>query len=104
MHSREVECQETVGVLHMTRALLKIKLMPESLDTDLAEIQLEIHNKLKEASNITIEEQEVAFGLKALVVSFAIPEEKGTDEVEASLSKIKGVSSVEIIDYRREFG
>ncbi len=88
----------------MARALLKIKLMPESLDTDLAEIQLKIHDKLKEASNITIEEQEVAFGLKALVVSFAIPEQKGTEEVESVLAKIPGVSSIEIIDYRREFG
>jgi len=83
---------------------VKIKIMPKSPDTDLAKIQLEIHDKLKEAKNMSIEEKEVAFGLKSLILTFAWPEDKSTDDIENSLQKIDGVSSVEILDYRRAFG
>jgi len=88
----------------MAMTAVKVKIMPESLETNLAKIQLGIHEKLKEAKNIQIEEQEIAFGLKALIATFAWPENLDTDKIENSLAKIKGVSSVEILDYRRAFG
>jgi elongation factor 1-beta len=88
----------------MATAALKVKIMPESLDTDLEEIKKQIHIKLSEAKNINLEEQPIAFGLKAIIATFAWPEEKGTDAVENSLKEIIGVSSAEVIDYRRAIG
>ena len=88
----------------MGMTVVKVKLMPESPNINLESIKQKIPNKLKEAKNIQIEEQEIAFGLKALILTFAWPENLDTDKIENSLSEIKEVSSVEILDYRRAFG
>ncbi|MEK6825733.1 MAG: elongation factor 1-beta [Nanoarchaeota archaeon] len=83
-----------------------IKLMPESLDVNLQEIQKKAQDLLipEGAKNISFQEVPLAFGLKALNVKMDMPEEKGTDLVEQKLSSIPGVSSVKIEDYRRAFG
>ena len=83
-----------------------IKLMPESLDVNLEEIQKKAQDLLipEGAKNISFQEVPLAFGLKALNVKMDMPEEKGTDLVEQKLSSIPGVSSVKIEDYRRAFG
>lgn len=90
----------------MGMTALKIKLMPESPDTDLKEIKKKIEIKAEElkAKVNSIEEEPIAFGLKALIVTLAWPEEKDTDFAENALSEIEGVSSAQIIDYRRAFG
>ena len=80
--------------------------MPTSPDANLEHIKKEImhfaeHNGGK---SITIETQDIAFGLKALILKMAFPEEKGTEIIENHLSKIPNVSSVTIEDYRRAFG
>ena len=47
----------------------------------------------------------VAFGLKALNVTFVMDEKKGsTDALEADLGVIEGVESVEVTDVRRTIG
>ena len=83
---------------------LKIKIMPEQ-GIDLENLKPKIEKTLKKAGAIKteIEEEEIAFGLKSLIVTLAWPENKETEQAEAAL-KIKGVSSVQIIDYRRAFG
>lgn len=87
-------------------AVLIVKIMPESPDSDLEKIKSEVEAKMTEegGKSITFEEKPVAFGLKSIILKMAIPEEKGTDHVESVLSKISGVSSVSIEDYRRAFG
>lgn len=85
---------------------LKIKIMPESVGTDLEEIKSKIKKSLEKAGAIKIhpiETQEIAFGLKALIVTLAWPESMETEKAEAAC-KVENVSSVEIIDYRRAFG
>ena len=83
-----------------------VRIMPNSLDEDLSEIKEESERSLAKegAKNISFEEKAVAFGLKAIFAKFAFPEDKGTDIIEYILGKIKGVSSVNIEDYRRAFG
>ena len=88
----------------MGMSAVEIKIMPESPTTDLAKIKKEIPKKLKEAKNIKIEEQEIAFGLKALKIMLAWPENLDTDIIENKLQEIEGVSSVKIEDIRRAFG
>ena len=52
----------------------------------------------------SIEEEPIAFGLKALIAFFAWPEKKETGEAEEAIKSVKDVSSLEVIDYRRAFG
>ncbi len=90
----------------MGMAVLKLKVMPESPETDLESIKKEIEERLKkfDVKNKTFEEQPIAFGLIAVITTMALPEEKSTDEVVEDLLKIENVSSIDVIDYRRAFG
>lgn len=83
-----------------------VKLMPESPDVDLSQLKEKAQSAMEAegGKNITFEEKPIAFGLKAIYMKFAMPEEKGTDIVESKLSSIENVSSVTIEDYRRAFG
>ncbi len=83
-----------------------LKILPDSPNANLGEIKEKAKKALMEkgAKNISSEEEEIAFGLKAIKLKFAWPEEKSTDIIENSLSKLKHVSSVKIEDYRRAFG
>ena len=51
-----------------------------------------------------VEEKAIAFGLKAVMLKMAWPEEKSTDLIETKLSELENVSSATIEDYRRAFG
>ncbi len=85
---------------------ITVKVMPESADEDLREIERQGLHNLSEvgAKNISFEEKPIAFGLKALFFKFAWPEEKDSDVYESVLAKIKGVGSVQTEEYRRAFG
>jgi elongation factor 1-beta len=87
-------------------AAVIVKIMPSSPETDLEEIKSKSKKVLETegSQNISFEENPIAFGLKALMIKFAWPEEKDTDIIENILSKIENVSSVSIEDYRRAFG
>lgn len=90
----------------MGTAAVQLKIMPESLDTDLKDLTERLEKALvKEGAMINkTEEQDIAFGLKALIITFAWPEEKDTSIIENATSSLEGVNSVQIIDYRRAFG
>jgi len=91
----------------MAVAALKIKVLPESPETDLMKMKADIEKSLIEAGALkinSIEEEPIAFGLKALIVFFAWPEQNETELAEATIRKVENVSSVEVIDYRRAFG
>jgi len=83
-----------------------VKIMPDSPSANLEEIKAQIRKFIEKhgAQNISFEEQEVAFGLKAIMLKMAFPEDKGTDMLETELVNIPHVSSVTIEDYRRAFG
>ena len=83
---------------------VEVNVMPESIETDLEKLKEAIKKQLTKAKNIQIEEKEIAFGLKALQVLVAWTENEDTDEIENTISKIKGVSSCKIEDIRRAFG
>ncbi len=87
-------------------ALIKIKIMPKSLDTKLDEIESKAKNIIKKekGDNINVEKEPVAFGLNALVIRFARDETLELDELLEKINKMKSVSSAEIIDFRRAIG
>lgn len=87
-------------------AAVIVRLMPSGLDTNLHAVKLEATKRLEKhkAQNITFTEDPIAFGLKALNIKFAWPEQQDTDVIEHELAEIPGISSAQIEDYRRAFG
>jgi elongation factor 1-beta len=87
-------------------AAVKIKIMPSSPSVNTKKIG-EKAKELVESTggkNCTITEEPIAFGLNAIIVFFAWPEEKELEKLEEKLGKIKDVNSVQVIDLRRAFG
>jgi translation elongation factor aEF-1 beta len=80
--------------------------MPDSPETNLEAIKNSARSLLEAegAKNISFEERPIAFGLKAVMLKMAWPEEKNTSIIEDGLAKIEHVSSASIEDYRRAFG
>jgi elongation factor 1-beta len=87
-------------------AVVKIKLMPDSPETNTGEVQKRVEEILssENVKNPMFEIHPIAFGLKALVVMFGWPEEKALEGLEESLKKITGIKSVEVVDIRRAIG
>jgi elongation factor 1-beta len=87
-------------------AAIKIRIMPESIETNLDEIKVHAKKKIEAEKGIlsSFEEQPIAFGLKALVITLAWPEAKDTSILEETIKSIEGVSQADIIDYRRAIG
>ena len=87
-------------------ALIKIKLMPASPETNLEEIKNKAYLVIEEnkGKNTMFTEEPIAFGLKAVIASFNIEEEDPLEPIEESLRKIESVNSAEVIDMRRAFG
>ena len=90
----------------MAIAAIIVKIMPDSPEANLESIKKSAKSLLEAegAMNISFEEREIAFGLKAVMMKMAWPEEKDTSIVEDNLAKIEHVSSATIEDYRRAFG
>lgn len=90
----------------MGTALVKMKIMPENPKVNLKEIEQQAKKiaEKREGKNPRTEIEPVAFGLNAVILSFALDESKSIDNIQNSLKKIKDVSSAEVIDFRRAFG
>jgi elongation factor 1-beta len=84
-------------------ALIKLKVMPESLDIELEDLKIAVKEKITSVGGevTKFEEEPIAFGLKALITFVRLDEKKDTSLVENALKDVSGVSSSDIIDYRR---
>lgn len=85
---------------------IKIKLMPSSPETNLEEIKEHAKVIIEENKglNVSFKEEFIAFGLKAVIVSFVWPEDKELEPLEEILEKIENVVSEKIIDMRKSVG
>ena len=90
----------------MGTALIKIKLMPTSPDVDLEAIKEKAKSVVEsnKGSKINFEEEPIAFGLKAVIIGFALDEADELEPIENALREIENVTSAEVIDMRRAFG
>ena len=92
----------------MARVVVTLKIMPESPDVDLSNIEVEAKKKIiafSQSDEMKIEQEPKAFGLKALRITFVADESKGsTDSLEQDIKSISGVNSVEAVDVRRAVG
>ena len=91
----------------MATVVVTLKIMPDSPETDLSQISKAVGEKIinfgGSAGKTAMEP--VAFGLKALVIIFTMPEEKGsTEPLEQEISGLSGISSVQVTDVRRAIG
>lgn len=84
-------------------ALIKLKIMPESLDVEFESLKEKVKEKISSVGGevTKFEEEPIAFGLKALITFIRLDEKKDTSLVENAFKDFEGVSSSDIIDYRR---
>ncbi len=89
----------------MGTALITIKIMPESLDVDLEALKSKAKETIEknEGKVSGTKEEPVAFGLKSVIISFSLDENKELEPLEKELNT-EEVSSVQVIDMRRAFG
>jgi len=85
---------------------VEVRLMPESVEEDLEEIKRGVMKALEKdgATGISMREEDVAFGLRAIIVKFSWEEEKDSDLFEKSLAGVPGVSSASTLSANRAFG
>ena len=91
----------------MATAAIKFKIMPENLEVNLENLKNQIKSKIESFESGVFneaKEEPIAFGLNALIVTMALSEDKEVDLVENAIKEIEGVSSIELIDYRRAIG
>jgi elongation factor 1-beta len=93
----------------MAKAVVTIKIMPESPDVDFDAIKATAEEKIDtfvgEQGEKRSELEPIAFGLKALKITFVMDENLGsTEPLEQDLATIEGVNSVDVIDVRRAIG
>lgn len=84
-----------------------LKVMPTSIEINLNALKDEIVDIVKglyPETDVKVDEQPIAFGLKALIVRFAMPETASVDEIEAKVKALEDIESAEIIDLRRAIG
>ena len=92
----------------MANAIVTIKIMPESPSTDLEALEKKVVEYIEEFVGETETQsvtEPVAFGIKALKVTFVMDEQKGSpEELEKKISALEEVTSAETVDVRRAVG
>ncbi len=95
-------------LIKMADVILTFKIMPESPDVDLVALEALIKEKILAFAGegeIRVEVVPIAFGLNALNVVFVADEAQGgTESLEAEITELNGVNSVEVTDVRRAIG
>ncbi len=82
----------------MGEVVAVIKVMPESPDV-FENIKSEVEKTIKAEK---IEEEPIAFGLKALKITVVVKDDEGgTEAIEEKLKHIQGVSDVQVVDLGR---
>ncbi len=92
----------------MANAIVTLNIMPENPEVNLDDVKEKVKKEITEFAGegeMREEIEPVAFGLKALKITFVMDESKGSPEpVEEAIEKIDGVNSVEVVDVRRAIG
>ncbi|MFC1647979.1 elongation factor 1-beta [Nanoarchaeota archaeon] len=90
----------------MSMMYLTMRIMPDSPEASLADIEENVKREIAGyGGNVAKTEQiPIAFGLKAISITFTLDESKSTDELEEALSNVSNVQSVTVTDMRRAIG
>jgi elongation factor 1-beta len=97
--------------IKMAKAVVTLKIMPDSPETDLKALENKSLKAIKhfcgdgKEVDYRTEIEPIAFGLKAVKLTFVMDEAKGsTEKLENEISGFEEVNSVEVIDVRRAIG
>jgi len=84
----------------MGEVALQYRILPEGVDIDLNKMLEDVKKALPTGATLRASEQKpLAFGLKALHVLVVMDDKKGgAEQVEAAISGVAGVQSVEIVE------
>ena len=87
----------------MGNVYVTIKLMPESLNVNLDDIKRQAEEVVTKFDGrmMNTKEEPIAFGLKALIIQFAISESQELEPLEEELQTKEGVNSVSIVEMNR---
>ncbi|KAB1193887.1 MULTISPECIES: elongation factor 1-beta [Haloferax] len=82
----------------MGKVAAKIKVMPNSPELDLDDLEDKLEDSLPEGAKIKgFERDDVAFGLVALLPTVIVPDDAGgTEAVEEAFTGVDGVESVSV--------
>jgi elongation factor 1-beta len=90
--------------IRMGEVAAKMKIMPESVDTNLVELKEKIKGAIPVGADLhgDIIEEPIAFGLKALIVTLIVNDrEGGTEAVEEAFAKVPGVENIQVLELYR---
>ncbi|WEL18130.1 MULTISPECIES: elongation factor 1-beta [unclassified Halorhabdus] len=87
----------------MGKVAANIKVMPESPEVDLDDLQDRLEQSLPEGAKInSVERDDVAFGLVALLPTVIVPDDAGgTEAVEDAFTDVQDVESVSVEEVGR---
>lgn len=87
----------------MGKVAAVLKVMPDSPDIDLEDLEDRLEGVLPEGAKISrVDTEDVAFGLTALFPTVIIPDEAGgTETVEEAFQNVEGVESISVDEVGR---
>ena len=92
----------------MAMAVVTMKIMPDSPDVNMETLEVAAKEKIAAFAgegDTRTEIEPIAFGLKALKITFVMDEALGSpDALEEPITSIEGINSFEIVDVRRAVG
>jgi len=91
----------------MAKVIVTMEIMPENPEINLEEIKQKAKQKIEEKKGIinSTEEKPVAFGLKAIIIKFAVDESQGSpDPIAEWLEKQENIASAQITMVSRALG
>jgi elongation factor 1-beta len=92
----------------MANAIATVKIMPESPEVNLEELETKVKEAIKNYAgegDTKSEIEPIAFGLKALKITFVMDEKLGSpDDLSEKVAEFEEVASAEIVDVRRALG
>lgn len=90
----------------MAKAIITLKIMPETADTDLKTLETQATAAIESEGGKVgkLERHPIAFGLQSLEIIFMSDETLGSDVFEQKVSEIEGVQSVQVVEFRRALG
>jgi translation elongation factor aEF-1 beta len=90
--------------IYMGKILISYRILPTEVTIDLEKLKQKIGKNMPEYSSVQgFVEEPIAYGLTALIVHIAIPEDQpgGLDELEKALQKISEISQIEPLTIHR---
>ena len=91
----------------MAKVVVTLRVMPESPEVNLDQLQKEVLKIIKNVVGDTetkVEKEPIGFGLNALKILFVMDENKKTEDIENRVRNLEDVQSVDVTDVRRAIG